>query len=105
MPTKGQLYELQDNTLHNVVTINGVKGMLYTSNTNKNQMFIPFMKGYWYNGKWEDWGRTFANVLSSQVNDSYIYRVYSLNCELDGTTNIYDYYRANVFSVRGVFKK
>ena len=102
---EGEWAELINNTTHKIETINGVKGMMFTSNINGHQLFIPFMQGYWYNGKWEDWGRTFANVLSSQVNDSYIYRVYSLNCELDGTTNIYDYYRANVFSVRGVFKK
>ena len=105
MPTNSQLEELLNNTTHNFETLNDVKGMMFTSNINGCKLFIPFMQGIWFNGKLEDWGRSFANLLSSQVNDSYIYRIYSLSCKSDGTTDIYDYYRTNGFSVRGVFKK
>ena len=31
MPTKDELEELMDNTTHDVVTVNGVKGMMFTS--------------------------------------------------------------------------
>ena len=50
MPTKDELEELVNNTTHKVEAINGVKGMLFTSNINERQLFIPFMQGYWYNG-------------------------------------------------------
>ena len=56
IPTKCQLKELLDNTTYDVVTINGVQGVMFTSNINGRQLFIPFMKGYWYDYNYYDDG-------------------------------------------------
>lgn len=50
MPTKCQLKELLDNTAYDVETINGIKGVLFISNINGRQLFIPFA-GYWRYGE------------------------------------------------------
>ena len=105
MPTKNDLEELYDNTTHNVVTVNGIQGMLFTSKINSNKLFIPFMQGSWWNGNWEDWGRSNANVWSSQVRHSYVDSAYSLYCFSSGNAGIYSSNRSSAFSVRGVFKK
>ena len=42
MPTKDEFEELLNNTTHEVKTINGIKGMLFTSTINGHQLFIPF---------------------------------------------------------------
>ena len=54
MSTKDELEELYYNTTHNVVTVNGVNGMMYTSNINGHQLFIPFIRGCYYNEDWEN---------------------------------------------------
>ena len=105
MPTYKQLKELYDNTTHRVETINGVKGMLFTSKINSNKLFIPFMQGSWWNGNWEDWGRSNANVWSSRVRHSYVDSAYSLYCDSSGNACITNYYRSLALSVRGVFNK
>ena len=105
MPTKNQLEELYDNTTHNVVVVNGVQGMLYTSNINGNKLFIPFMQGSWWNDNWEDWGRSDASVWSSQVHPSNVNLACTLYCDSSGTAIIYFDNRSFAFSVRGVFKK
>ena len=105
MPTSDELKELVDNTTHNVVTVNGVKGMMFTSNANEHQLFIPFIQGSWWNGNWEDWGRSNANMWSSQVRHSYVDSAYSLYCFSSGNAGIYSSNRSSAFSVRGVFKK
>ena len=105
MPTNDQLEELHNNTTHKVETINGVKGMMFTSKINSNQLFIPFMQGSWWNGNWEDWGRSSACVWSSQVHDSNVNCAYRLDCDSSGIVSINDDSRSCAFSVRGVFKK
>ena len=106
MPTKNDLEELIDNTTCEVVTINRVQGMLFTSKINSNKLFIPFMQGSWWNGNWEDWGRSNANVWSSQVHPSNVNIAYRLLCNSSGNAYIDDYLtRSFAFSVRGVFKK
>ena len=47
MPTNDELQELIDNTTQKVKTINEVQGMMFTSNINGHQLFMPFV-GYWY---------------------------------------------------------
>ena len=104
MPTNDQLKELINSTTHNVATINGVKGMMFTSNINGHQLFIPFIQGYWYNGNWEknrDGLR--ASVWSSQVHDSYANNAYKLYCSSNDYVNITGHERTIAFSVRGVF--
>ena len=41
MPTKAELEELRDNTTSTGETLNGVKGIRFTSKTNGNSIFIP----------------------------------------------------------------
>lgn len=41
MPTRVQMQELIENTTHSVIESNGVIGMLFTSNSNGNSIFLP----------------------------------------------------------------
>ena len=102
MPTKDELEELLNNTTQEVETINGVKGMLFTSKMNSKQLFIPFV-GWWYNDNYYNAGYG-AYVLSSQVSALFVDDAYLLYCNSDNAV-IYFYYRSHAFSVRGVFKK
>ena len=101
MPTKYELEELIDNTTHDVVTVNGVKGMMFTSIINSKQLFIPFA-GFWYNGYFNT-VRSYACVWSSQVPASIVSTAYSLCCVLSCDASFSNYYRSCAFSVRGVF--
>ena len=104
MPTNDQLVELLNNTTHNVVTVNGVQGMLFTSTKpgyEGKQLFIPFA-GYWYGNFYEK--GSFARVWSSRVRPSYVYHADSLYCYSGGDASIYYYSRSYAFSVRGVFQ-
>ena len=108
MPTKDELKELVDNTTHRVEAIHGVQGMLFTSTKpgyEDKQLFIPFMQGSWWNGEWQDFGRSYAIVWSSQVHPSDVNSAYLLLCHSSDDANIYFYSRSSAFSVRGVFKK
>ena len=104
MPTKDELEELVNNTTQKVETINGVKGMLFTSNINKRQLFIPFMQGYWYNGTWYSLDKSYINMWTSQVHDSHINNAYELGCNSSGYVDVCHDGRTFTFSVRGVFK-
>ena len=106
MPTNDQLEELLNNTTHNVVTVNGVQGMLFTSTKpgyEGKQLFIPFMQGYWYNGSFIAAGSR-ADVWSSQVFASSVNNAYKLICYSSGTASISTDGRSFAFSVRGVFQ-
>ena len=102
MPTKDELEELFNNTTHKVETLNGVKGMMFTSKINDKRLFIPFA-GYWYNGSFAAAGSR-AFVWSSQVSACFIDDAYLLDCNSDDAI-IYLYFRSHAFSVRGVFNK
>ena len=101
MPTKYELEELMDNTTHDVVTVNGVKGMMFTSIINSKQLFIPFA-GFWYNGYFNTVG-SYACIWSSIVHASIVSTAYSLCCNSSCDASFSNYYRACAFSVRGVF--
>ena len=103
MPTKDELKEFVDNTTHKVETINGVKGMLFTSKINNKRLFVPFA-GYWYNGSFAAAG-SHAYVWSSRVHPSNVNNAYLLDCNSSGFAYIYYYNHSFAFSVRGVFKK
>ena len=106
MPTNDQLEELLNNTTHNVVTVNGVQGMLFTSTKpgyEGKQLFIPFA-GYWSDASFTAAGST-ANVWSSQVHPSSVNGAYRLRCYSSGNAYIDNFSRSFAFSVRGVFKK
>ena len=104
IPTYEQLKELYDNTTHRVETINGVKGMLFTSKINSNKLFIPFIQGSWRNGNWDDWGRSDTYVWSSQVHPYNVDGAYRLYCSSSGNAYILSNRRSFAFSVRGVFQ-
>ena len=77
---------------------------MFTSNINGQQLFIPFMQGYWYNGNWEKYRDGLrASVWSSQVHDSYGNNAYKLYCSSNDYVNITGHERTIAFSVRGVF--
>ena len=101
MPTNNDLEELIDNTTHDVVTVNGVKGMIFTSIINSKQLFIPFA-GFWYNGYFNTVG-SYAYIWSSIVHASIVNTAYSLCCNSSGDASFSNYYRSCAFSVRGVF--
>ena len=106
MPTNDQLEELLNNTTYDVVTVNGVQGMLFTSTKpgyEGKQLFIPFMQGYWYNGSFEVAGSD-AGVWSSQVHPSFVHQASRLYCFSGGNAHIDYYSRPFAFSVRGVFQ-
>ena len=104
MPTKDDLEELLNNTIHEVKTINDLKGMLFTSKINNKQLFIPFMQGYWYNGTWYSLDKSYASIWSSRVYGS-VNDAYKLYCGLSGNAYVNNLRRSCAFSVRGVFKK
>ena len=106
MPTKNQLEELYGNTTYDVVTVNGVQGMLFTSTKpgyEGKHIFIPFMQGYWYNGSFIAAG-SLADVWSSRVYPSLVHSAYNLDCNSRGDAGIYYNHRSYAFSVRGVFQ-
>ena len=103
MPTYNELKELVDNTTCKDETINGVKGMLFTSNINNKRLFIPFV-GYWYNGNFATTGSN-AYVWSSQVLSSYVDSAYIIYCDSIDDAYISSDYRFYAFPVRGVFRK
>ena len=104
MPTYDELKELFNNTTHELETINGVKGMLFTSNINNKRLFIPFA-GYCYNGSFAA-AESVAGVWSSQVHPSFVNCAYRLYCYSSGNASINNgCCRPFTFSVRGVFKK
>ena len=105
MPTNDQLKELLNNTTRDVVTVNDVKGMMFTSKINRHQMFIPFIQGYWYDGNWETCGISYVAVWSSQVYTSDVDVAYKLYCGSSGIAYVNNLRRSRAFSVRGVFKK
>ena len=103
MPIKDELEELFNNTTHKVETLNGVKGMMFTSKINDKRLFIPFA-GYWYNGSFYAIGSD-AYTWSSPVHSSIVYRVTRLSLDFNGDVDAIYADRTCAFSIRGVFKK
>ena len=104
MPTEEQLKELCNNTTYEVKTIHEVHGVMFTSNINGHQLFIPFA-GLYYNGSYY---KSYIDVSmwSSQVLASDINGAYRFFCNSGGFVGVLDCtYRSAAFSVRGVFKK
>ena len=103
MPIHTQYSEMFDNTTQKVETINGVKGMLFTSKINNKRLFVPFA-GCWYNGSFMATGSR-AYMWSYQVHTSDINYAFGLCCNSSGSAYISRYRRSCAFSVRGVFVK
>ena len=101
---EGEWGELLNNTTQKQTTMNGVLGILFTSNINGNQLFIPFTQGYWHNYKY--YGEIpELYVWSSQVNDYNVDSGVRLNSSLHDFVIMYQEFRTHAISVRGVFKK
>ena len=102
MPTKEQIEELFENTTNEHSELNGVKGILFTSNINDNTLFFPY-SGYksrgkiWSNGK-------YIYCWSSSLYTSKNYNcAYVLQSNFYGTIR-FDY-RNKGYSVRPVLDK
>lgn len=102
---EGDWGELINNTTQKETTINGVRGILFTSNINEHQLFMPFTQGYWWNGNWENWNMSFTFIWSSQVLYFNANSAYKLYCNSSGDVDIDYDNRSCAFSVRGVFRK
>ena len=70
MPSEEQLEELINNTTHDVVKMNGIKGMLFTSDMNEHQLFILFMYASWYDRNWENYYGNYADIWCNKVHIS-----------------------------------
>ena len=108
MPTYDELKELVDNTTYDVVTVNEIKGMMFTSTKpgyEDKQLFIPFMQSFWYNGAWYSLVESYTFMWSSQLHTSYVDGAYRLYCDSGCVADFGYVYRAFAYSVRGVFKK
>ena len=104
MPTNDELQELINNTSHEVTSINEVQGMMFTSNKNNKQLFIPFV-GYWSEDDRFIEAGSSASVWSSQVHAYAVDDAYLLYCDYGGNPSDDNYSRSYARSVRGVFKK
>ena len=111
MPTKEQLQELIDNTtsewVKNYKGISGLNGILFTSKTNDNTLFIP-AAGLRNNStilragqNVKIWSSTLRSSTYASYSDSSAYYLDSSSND----TDFYSNYRCLGFSVRGVMIK
>ena len=104
MPTKADLRELYDNTTRQVMTINGHKGMLFTSKLNGKSIFVVFA-GYWNDDFGQFYSRgSYGYLRSSEVYSSDAKAAWYLDLSSNGDCYINDDARADGYSVRGVLK-
>ena len=100
----GELFELINNTTREVVTVNGVQGMLFKSKINGHQLFIPFMQGAWIEGQWENLEGYIGTIRSSQVNASADEGANVLMCDAEYNAIVSgEVGRYYALPVRGVF--
>lgn len=105
MSTYDDLKELYYNTSRKVITLNGKKGMLFTSNNNSKSIFVVFA-GYWdYNDNQFYNGGFYGYLRSSEINPCVLTHSWYLYFNSNGYCNISDTSRAYGFSVRGILKK
>lgn len=102
MPANDELKELLDNTTHSVETINGVKGMLFTSKINEHTLFMPFGV-QWISSGFFDTFKKSGYIWSSQVESRFNYCAYSLTFFSDGRADIDHNVHSFGCSIRGVF--
>ncbi|MGN1029622.1 MAG: hypothetical protein ACI4P7_05975 [Bacilli bacterium] len=107
MPTYNELRELYYRTTCKQEIVNGVRGIMFTSNINGQQLFIPFIKGYWdgHNNVFEHWDILSGFIYSSQVNYSNSNNSYMLFCYFQDNVYVDHEHHSYAFPVRGVFKK
>ena len=100
IPTKEQMRELLDNTISKNQTINGVKGILYKSKVNGNNIFLPFAGDYYNHIGTNIWSTYWSSSLdlSNHHNAHKLYNSHK-------TSDIFTTTRCEGFSVRGVKDK
>ena len=108
MPTKNDFQELIDNTTRTVVTINGKKGMLFTSKINKKSLFVPFVGALYVDDIINDTSFCNKNTCSclwtSEIDTMDCALAWAF-CIYFDTCSFIDYcIRANGYSVRGILK-
>ena len=99
MPTKEQLQELIDGTTSTWTTQNGVNGMLFTSKTNGNSIFVP-AAGYGGNGSMDSVGSS-GGLWSSSLGGGNTSSAWGLSFN-GGGVGLNDGNRCGGRSVRGV---
>lgn len=99
MPTQGEMQELVDNCDTTWTSQNGLKGLLFTSRTNGNSIFLP-AAGYLYDNN--DDGADFNGYYwTSSLDTEYTSFAKFLDFS-SGVCNITGTFRNNGFSVRPV---
>lgn len=72
MPTAADIKELYDNCTHVWTTLNGVNGLLFTSNVNGNTLFFPAAGFFYgsvltYRGSWGYyWSSTYISASNAR---------------------------------------
>lgn len=101
MPTKEEIDELKDNTDHEVVTINDVKGMKFSKKDDVNTyIFIPFA-GYYNSNRGSFLGvGSYSGLWSSTLHE--FASAYMLYCDSDGNVNTTSDARYFCHTVRAV---
>lgn len=100
MPTKDEMQELIEGTAQSLGTLNGVKGMRFTSKANGNSIFIPFA-GYRYDS-YVNYVGYYGDVWSSSLDAISARCSKHLGFDYFGDTNVRSYNRFVGFVVRGV---
>ncbi len=103
LPTKEQLQELIDCTIHEWISIDGVNGMKFTNKNDETKyIFIP-AAGDCYGGSRYGVG-SWGDVWSASRNESNTYSAWSMYFDA-GDVYMRSSYRCNGCSVRGVLNK
>ena len=100
MPTTAEFQELYENCTYIWTTMNGVDGMLFTSNINGNTLFFP-AAGRCFDGSVEDVGYS-GNCWSSSLSADNRQSAYSLLFNSDDAYWDSLYSRRYGFAVRPV---
>ena len=101
MPTPEEMQELIDFCSGSRMTLNGVNGVLLTSRSNGNSIFIPYAGRY--NGSDRKYVETDCYLWSNEVNTSSCMSASSLVFG-QAPVHFYDYSRSLGLSVRPVFR-
>ena len=100
MPTSAEMQELLDGTTQTVETLNGVKGMRFTSKSNGNSIFIP-LAGIRFGSNVYDMG-VYGFAWSSSLSAGNASRSHNLHFSLNGDAIVNNLSRYGGFDVRGV---
>lgn len=101
MPSPSQIKELIDNTISNLETLDGVKGIRFKSKKNpSNSIFFP-LAGVAYRGSVQNNGN-YGYVWSSTLSDKYVTCGQMLFFGPEGASLCDDFYRYAGFSIRAV---